>query len=320
MTAYIKYYLYNVRKMVPLLCALIGFFLMSTPFSAHAGIYGMPMPDAPCPNGSVDVASNGVCKPNKPGSIIGARSIWSGKESTSQYMYSGFDVYVPVDGLWSVVAHICDANSGASCTLSNSIATVRSSKSVKLVSNKTVNAQNPDFGGGAGPTMPNAIRICYTFVTPDGHEWAASADRTCQDARMLPEEPQICAINSGNNLDVSLGTLESDKISTVPNSSDAVKKSISIQCQGNASLNGKITFKFTPITISGNSVILSTNPGIGVALFYQDKLVKPDTAFDLTVPNGGANINLGFQGIKDDTKSLTGGDFSADAVMIITQQ
>ena len=305
---------------MPFFCLLGAALLIPVPFTAHAGIYGMPMPDAPCPKNSREVADNTVCKPNKATSVIGARSIWSGRESRSQYMYTNFDVYVPVSDVWSVVAHLCDASSGATCTLSNTIATVHSNKSARLTADKTVNAQNPDFGGGAGPTIPKAITICYTFMSSDGHEWASDADRTCQDARMLPEDPQICGINSGNNLDVSLGTLESNKIPTVPDASGSVKKSISIQCQGNASLKAKVSFKFTSISVSGNTVVASSNPGLGVALFYQDRLVKPDTAFDLSVPSGGSTITLGFQGIKDTTQSLTGGDFSADAVMIITQQ
>jgi hypothetical protein len=60
-----------------------------------------------------------------------------------------------------------------------------------------------------------------------------------------------------------------------------------------------------------------------VAIIYNGKVVSPTDVFDETYQLGTNNINLEFQVVHDSsvaTKDIATGDFSASAVMVMTQQ
>ena len=315
-----KNVIYSFRRFaIPLLFCLSGILLAASSFSAHAYLKGIPLPDE-CPEGSVDVNANSGCRPLKPSSIIGAGSVWTNRLWGGSAL-SGFEQYVPFSGQWFMNTYFCDASRTSVCSVGQAEGSVRSVHGVTLTTDKVVVRQNADFGGGAGNTIHHAIRLCYTLEDSYGQEWSSSDyELTCQDAQPLLPNPPICTINGTSPLNVDMGTLESGKIATVADVSQAQKKTIDIKCNGKGALNGDISFKFTAVSVSGNNVIRTSDPALGVALFYENQLAEASKNYSITVPQGGSKITLGFQAIKDNSKTLTGGEFTADAVMILTEK
>lgn len=307
-----------VASIMIILCCV---FLLAS--NSKAVIKGMPLPDS-CPSGSVDVQYYGkVCKPNSKDSYFGGPTTWSGNNDSQATMYSGFDSYVPYSGKWRMVTHFCPGK--AICNLQNAISRYVSSIEVELKGNVGISSQEPNFGGGAGPSQSQDGTVCFTFQDVEGRQWSTSADRTCQDATPLPEEPSTCYINYNNSdLNVSMGDVERSDITSTPmlGAVGNVKKQLIILCNSeNASVTLNTQFKFTPLSVGDNQVIQSSRTGLGIALFYNGKTASTTDIINETFMTGYNKRDIEFQIVRDPNmkpEDIPADAFIANAVMIMT--
>ena len=309
---------------IRLLFCVVGLILAASSFPSYAFLKGIPLPDTidgnKCPPGSVDTWVGNACQPRTRSSVFGAGSTWTAQLDGGDVI-GGFDQYVPVSSSYYLVTHICDASATSACTLAAAESEVISKRFLFISTSKNVMDQNLTFGGGEGPTINHKIMVCYTLRNSFGQDFGSpDNDMSCPDSHPLPAEPPICTLNGGADLDVDLGSMESTKIATSPDSSVAVNREVDIQCNGSGTLAGHFTFKFTSVSISGNNIIQTADPALGVALFYENQLVENGKNYSISVPKGGASVTLGFQAVKDNSKKPGGGYFTADAIMVLTQE
>lgn len=236
-------------------------------------------------------------------------------------------VYVPFTGMYSMAAHFCATESRYErCTIKNSYLTVPSLSKVSLISNIELYKQNGTFGGGSSAVLTATSSMCWTFVDERGIEWSANSPAYCADANKLPTVPANCYINYQGDLNVDMGSLERSNIATVPASSTAgsIKKIFPVLCTRDAGTTVKTTFQFTALTVNGKEVVSTSTPNLGVAIFYNGKLVGPaSTPIIETFEPGYTDRELEFQAVRNadvEAKNITTGDFTASAVMVMTEQ
>ncbi len=80
---------------------------------------------------------------------------------------------------------------------------------------------------------------------------------------------------------------------------------------------------YTPITVSGTQVINSSINGLGVAIGYDNKFMKPADIVPLSFVEGANNVSLDFEAVRDPAVAVADiktGPFTASAVLVMTQQ
>ncbi|UIL51495.1 MULTISPECIES: fimbrial protein [Pantoea] len=236
--------------------------------------------------------------------------------------------YVPYTGTYRSRLHLCAGSWGVACTISKSYTFYDSVASVRLEQNKTIESQQPYFGSFVGAKLQTKSMVCYTLVDDAGNEWSTHQwdGAVCADAHLLPSQPATCYLNYHTDLDVELGMLERSKIATVPASgtSGNIKKTFPVLCTRDAGVTVKTTFQFTSLTVNGNEVVSTSTPNLGVAIFYNGKLVGPaSTPIIETFENGYTDRELEFQAVRNpvvEAKNIPTGAFTASAVMVMTEQ
>lgn len=309
--------------------------------SAHAITKGAPLPGPlpVCPSGPPYALREfaGVCIPTDTSTWLKGLALWPAGQGLSSvgntYTLSSLDDYfVPHSGEYKMRSHWCASSSiyiYELCNLSKSIQTVDSSKSVNLSSATSIGSQNPNFGGGAGGTLSAMGNLCLTFVdVADGQEYTVPDKRFCGGGGItpLPDRSSMCTINNNNALNVDMGTLERKDIIAYPGRSPTtVSKTIPVTCTGDSSLTMTIKFSFSEMPINGSSsTLIGTNiPGLGIAISYNDHVIQgPSDTVTETFKTGLTNIKLEFEAARDPTlalKDIATGDFTASAIMVMTQ-
>lgn len=243
-------------------------------------------------------------------------------------LLAGFNnVYPPFSGKYRMRLRWCPDPSGLRtlCTIANSSGYIDSDVQT-LQSSVILAQQEAEFTLPAGASVPATTSICYTFVDESGGEWSTSAMRTCQDGGRLPETPADCYLNHNSDLDVDLGVLERSKIAITPvyGSTGNIKKDVAVLCIRDANINISTSFQFTPLIVKGDEVISTSLANIGVAIFYQGKLVGPSSEPIIEDYSSGYTFReLEFQAVRNPDsalKDIPTGDFTASAVMVMTEQ
>lgn len=99
--------------------------------------------------------------------------------------------------------------------MKNATLVVNSISSPKLNAGLSVGDQSPNFGGSALTTkISYSFNGCLTFQDSTGKEWSVRDTLACSDAPLLPDHPSACSLNYGSSLDIDMGTLERQDIST----------------------------------------------------------------------------------------------------------
>ena len=308
--------------------------------SAHATgyIYGPPLPGTPC-SASYLLTNSGACVPSSGAWASTGKAYWPANQNlnsggNSYKLSTGFVTsYVPVSGTYKMRAHWCSSSEATDhtsppCTVSASVQTVDSIKTVELSSALSLTEQSPNFGGGSGGKLSQGGNMCLTFVDSTGREYKTHAQRTCQDAQDLPDTPTLCSINANNALSVDMGTLERKNIVLWPNRSPTkVSKTIAVICTGDSSITMDIKFDFSEMILSGggkSTAIRTSTPGLGIVVSYNDHVIQGSS--DNTVTGafkpGVTNVKLEFEAVRDpltDLKDIATGAFSASAIMIMTE-
>ncbi|MEN4978175.1 fimbrial protein [Erwinia billingiae] len=234
--------------------------------------------------------------------------------------------FVKVAGVYIDRIHICPTTTKSKCTIAASTDQIDGAQSFMLNMTQPISDQSPNAGGPAKAlTLNYSYSFCQTLVDDQGNEWSSEDATSCADGKILPNSPPVCSINSGANLNVELGTLERSAITSTPVSGVAgnIKKTVAVVCTGDLVANVKTQFQYTPITVNENQVVATSNKNLGVAIFYQGKVVGPENTFDETFTIGTTNIDFEFSAVRDSkvaTKDIATGDFSASAVMVMTMQ
>lgn len=237
---------------------------------------------------------------------------------------------VPVEGDYRIRILLCLFTTQGSCK-DSSLWYVYSVNTIHLVPNLPLSQQNTNFGAGYlwnARAYQGPITMCLELQNTETQSGYIDNNLPypCEGATPLaPVIPSTCSLNSSQGLTVAFNEIDRSDISTTPASqtSGNVEKTIPVTCTGETAFTVKTKFTFTPITVSNNQVVASSNPNLGVAIIYNGKVVSPTDVFDETYQLGTNNINLEFQVVHDSsvaTKDIATGDFSASAVMVMTQQ
>lgn len=299
------------------------------PDTSQANNGHLPALAGPCPAGSKGISNqSGICwitGETMDGTALFGKNgqFKSGQGITTQAEFA--DSYVPFTGMYKIREHICMSTVQAKCTLADSSMFIDSAKSNRVSSAESINAQRLDWGGNAMTlSVPYAFNMCFTLVSDDGAEWSARQGTECSDAHILGETPSVCSLNYNEDLTVALGTLERSSIpDRIGASSSTVKKSIPVMCSGDAALNVSIKFQYTPLSIGGSQAAKTSTGGLGVAIFYDGKAMSTSDSKSLSLGNGVNQIDLEFAAVRDPEMSaeqIATGDFTADAVLILTEQ
>jgi hypothetical protein len=238
---------------------------------------------------------------------------------------------VPEEGDYLINIFLCSASKGAQCSATSYRGFITSQNTIHLLPNIPLSQQNTDFGPGTRWTEMDddtKITMCLALDNVNNNKKYTDSNLPYQCAGAIPLTPVVpstCSLNSSQGLTVAFNEIDRADISTTPASQTTgnVEKTIPVTCTGESAFTVKTKFTFTPITVSNNQVVASSNPNLGVAIIYNGKVVSPTDVFDETYQLGTNNINLEFQVVHDSsvaTKDIATGDFSASAVMVMTQQ
>lgn len=301
------------------------------PNLCHANNIHLPVLSAPCPKGSKGISSNnaddycwitgatmdGTALFGANGKFVGGHGI------TTTAEFSGS--YVPYDGEYKIREHICSSSAQAKCSVKSSSMFIDSAKINHINSKQDINSQRLDWGGNSSSlTVPYSFNMCFTLVSSDGHEWSKQTGTECADASTLPTTPAICTLNYNDDLPVAFGELDRHSISTQVGGADKkITKTVPIQCTGDAALTMSMAFKYTPMSVGGDQVVQTSTQGLGVAILYNGKAMKPTDTAEMTFQPGANQFDLDFEAVRAPTveeSKIAAGDFSANAVLIMTEK
>lgn len=305
--------------------------------NSYAGPKNSPYPPAPCMAGgsNISVAGDGKCSPNISGVIFGAlypagqNLIGSGPDDV--FVSDNLaEIYVPHSGKWGMRVRYCPAQQIGACTIKNSQITVDSVTMVNLNSTTPIYAQDGNWGGGKGPgTLPVSSTTCFTLYDEQQNEYKTTTSLVtiamCGDAGDLPTTPSICSINNGAPLDVTFGELDRANIAAKASVDGAtnVKKSVTVDCSGDATMTVKTSFQFTSVVFNGDTLVSTSNSKLGVGIFYHGSLVTPDSTFTDSMQMGSNSVSLEFAVARDSKANISDiptGEFTASAIMVMTEQ
>lgn len=201
----------------------------------------------------------------------------------------------------------------------------------RAISSKTDMAgQNIDFDGPrtqGGGSLDTQVRSgCYSLRNPAGTEYSISLGITpgCPNSQPLPDHPIVCTFNAGaSTLNIDMGILTRSALSVTPGNTTPVTKAIDIDCDSDASVNYTVSFQFTSIPGDGNQYIATSLKGLAVAFSVDGNLVNPSATMTKSYTPGQNTMTLSFEALRDkavNVGDMETGDFSASAVMILTEQ
>ncbi|MGA7508559.1 MAG: fimbrial protein [Erwinia billingiae] len=274
---------------------------------------------------------NGHCMPAE-FPALSPHGFTPGQEYDSVLNYQVSDPNtVPVESDYRSVLFSCEMTSTINACTKERSKGFYLTGTLHLIPNIPLSQQNTNFGAVTlwrGYTFQSSVQVCIAIKDEVNNIYYAdnSLPNPCSDLNPLePAVPSTCSLNSSQGLTVAFNEIDRSDISTTPASqtSGNVEKTIPVTCTGETAFTVKTKFTFTPITVSNNQVVASSNPNLGVAIIYNGKVVSPTDVFDETYQLGTNNINLEFQVVHDSsvaTKDIATGDFSASAVMVMTQQ
>ncbi|WP_206402262.1 fimbrial protein [Erwinia billingiae] len=310
------------------LCVAVFFLALCLPGKSYA--FQLPWPGKCLTEYSTTKTINGLCKSTT--FPTGKPEFDQAQEFQSMLDYPVEDSNtVPVEGDYRIRILLCVFSTQGTCKDSAPWWWALSVNTTHLVPNLPLSQQDTNFGAGYlwnARAYDGPITMCLELQNKDTKSTYIDNNLPypCEGATPLaPVIPSTCSLNSSQGLTVAFNEIDRSDISTTPASqtSGNVEKTIPVTCTGETAFTVKTKFTFTPITVSNNQVVASSNPNLGVAIIYNGKVVSPTDVFDETYQLGTNNINLEFQVVHDSsvaTKDIATGDFSASAVMVMTQQ
>lgn len=236
--------------------------------------------------------------------------------------------YLPHAGSYKVRTKAAISTNG----MTYSIAKAATTSSAVLDETRSIAEQNVTVSGtGASFSVPGKDHyyVCQYLVDEDGKEYMVPSNLwPCNDGGLppLPPNPPVvntsCTINSGNALDVSLGTIDRAKLPTVAGSGEMKSVPVDVNCTGgDATIDMQVNY--TPTTLGAVEVATSSAKGLGVAIAYNNKVLSTTDITPLTFQEGNNTLNLEFQAVRDPAvaeEDVPLGLFTASATLTMTQQ
>ncbi|MBN6045340.1 fimbrial protein [Citrobacter sp. ku-bf4] len=224
--------------------------------------------------------------------------------------------YVPISGYYTVGVKL--SGNGGGFYYANKVTYIDASKSL--------NSQDVDPGtqGGNGAPANLSFDACDILKGTDGKVYYLNTYGSCTGQK-LPPTPVVntsCTINSGNALNVSLGSLDRATLPTTPSSGTAQHIKIPVSCTG-GDVTVSMNITYAAITIGSTQAVLTSANGVGTAIIYNNAAVSPTSKATINLKSGSNTVDLGFQAIRDSAvavKDIPTGAFTAGAVMVMTQQ
>lgn len=226
----------------------------------------------------------------------------------------GGTYYVPVSGYYTVGIQRSN-NTPIYAILTNYI-----DASIPL------NNQNVNPGTSYSPASngPVSFDACDILRAPDGKVYVLNTYGQCTGQK-LPITPVVntsCTINSGNTLNVSLGSLDRATLPTTPSSGTAKHIKIPVSCTG-GDVTVSMNITYAAITIGSTQAVKTSANGVGTAIIYNNAAVTPTSKATINLRSGSNTVDLGFQAIRNSAvavKDIPTGAFTASATMVMTQQ
>lgn len=314
-----------------------------SPAGASGGWFGGgPTGTGKCPEGSVGVTTElfasdpdrWLCNMDANSQIIGNIYFGPGIEfganvGTSGNIFAFQKSYVPYKSAWKLKTYFCSAMGPGQCSVGKQIGSLLSIYTVTDFSPQLPIGSHPGSFGGTGKIKFNTgVTLCYVLVdTASGVEWRSNSVMSCPDAtNILPETPRFCYLNSQQELDVNLGTLNRDDITTTPGTTPGITKVVPVICSGDKPVKAKFQMFFdSSMDIGGKSVIQSSSPGLGVAVTLLGIPMGSGSSITLDFVPGvsGNGLVLNFEAVRNPKKPLSDiatGPVTAWAVLVMTQQ
>lgn len=246
--------------------------------------------------------------------------------SSQQPIFSG-KAFVPYTDKWKLRAYMCPSTKPTVCTLAKATSYMDTINAVEVESSVSLGRKSDLFKSGEG-IIPANTALCYTIFAanmPD-IQWATNDKVTCPDAHMLPTTPSDCYINEASDLNISMGSLERSDIPTEPDPNNVMTKtsSVSVLCTRDATTAVVTRFNYTPVSVSSHNLVSTGIDGLGVAIYYKGTLIENGQSLPVeNFETGFSYIELKFIPVRDRStavKNIATGDFSADAVLEMTEQ
>lgn len=127
--------------------------------------------------------------------------------------------------------------------------------------------------------------------------------------------PTKCSINSGEIINVNFHNINSSLLS-IDGSTYSQKISLSINCSENVGNNVliKLISDKTPFS---DDFITTNNKNAGIAIKYNNKLIKPWDSFPIVMSGLSGRVEIDATPVKNPGKTITAGDFSASATLVL---
>lgn len=236
------------------------------------------------------------------------------------------DAYVPKTGDYGVFTFICTYETTA-CNVNDAVWRSKGNTFVHLEKGSPVGSVPlPNNLDSLPPNSMTSGSACYALVDNSTNTlYSLNGTGWCLGAYFPPSPPpeESCDINNGAALSVDLGTMERTALATVPGTGANQKIQIPVQCKGDKNVAESMKIQYTPVTVSGTEVIKSSVNGVGVAISYNDKPLSTTDTTNLTFLPGSNTLELAFEAVRDPTveqKDIPTGSFTANAVMVLTEQ
>ena len=192
---------------------------------------------------------------------------------------------------------------------------------LKLPLSEIVYRLRKDIVGGA-ITIPYDIEL-YDFYTVayGAYPIPFQPDMPLFKAMLHPKVfpiPILCNINDGKLIDVDFGPLLVSKISGSV-SDEVYRKDVPLQisCSSNLSVAAEITLSAATSAFS-QDLISTSNSNLGIAVKHNGQLFKPGKSTPVQIINGQALTTLNVFPVKKNNVKLTGGEFSASAILKVS--
>lgn len=241
--------------------------------------------------------------------------------------------YVPTTGPYQLRSlFLC---SEPSCVNGNNYLSKFSTNTVQIDSTKPLSQQNLSFTGSSraytiedtgGHFFEN---MCILLVDAEGNSYimpSIGLQSGCSNATILKPVPPTpvgsCTINSGSDLNVTLGNIDRAQLVTVPGTGTPRHYQIPVNCTG-APVEADMKIMYTPLTVSGTDVVKSSSNGLGITIIYNGQPVPPSTSVTQSYIVGSNVIDLAFETVRDPSVvvgDVPTGAFTASATVVLTQQ
>ncbi|MCS3600983.1 hypothetical protein M2371_000169 [Buttiauxella sp. BIGb0471] len=242
----------------------------------------------------------------------------------------GTVAYLPVPGRYEIVSRFKASSATVAPKDYTAIATVTNNGQANLDTNTSISDMNLVAATTPNVEMASGFDrgyLCVILKSIDyGTEFAIPNSTNCSGSTPIPPTPPVkptsCTLNNSSDLSVPLGTVERSEIVTTPGTGTVKNVDIPVTCTG-GDVGVNMQLSYTPISVSGQNVVKSSTNGLGVSIIYGSKVLSPTDTTPLSFIEGSNTLNLGFEMVRDPTVTISDvptGDFTASAIMIMTQQ